>query len=161
MAHDSGRQWPCVNPMTVPRRDCNALANPALALATTQDRGGHDMQMTAEPVSPGVVRIVLDGRLDIIGAGVIDLQFNAIAGSHKGVVVDLAGVSFLASIGIRTLLLGAKAVQRRGGTFVLLNPVAEVERVLDVMGMTDLMPVFHDPEAAVAAACAPAATPTW
>ena len=91
-----------------------------------------------------MVKVILEGRLDITGAGVIDLQFSAIAGSHRGVVVDLAGVSFLASIGIRTLLLGAKAVQRRGGIFVLLNPVDEVEHVLEVMGVTDLMPVFHD-----------------
>src|ERR1700727_921192 len=102
------------------------------------------MKMQVAPVASGVVKVILEGRLDITGAAVIDLQFNAIAGSNKGVVVDLAGVSFLASIGIRTLLLGAKAVQRRGGCFILLNPVDEVERVLEVMGMTDLMPVFHD-----------------
>jgi anti-sigma B factor antagonist len=112
------------------------------------------MRMAVEPVALGVVKVILDGRLDITGAGIIDLQFNAVAGSHKGVVVDLAGVSFLASIGIRTLLLGAKAVQRRGGCFVLLNPVDDVERVLDVMGVTDLMPVYRDAEAALAAACA-------
>jgi anti-anti-sigma regulatory factor len=45
-------------------------------------------------------------------------------------------------------------VQRRGGTFVLLNPVAEVERVLKVTGVTDLMPIYRDSEAAVAAASA-------
>ncbi|HME25982.1 MAG TPA: STAS domain-containing protein [Acetobacteraceae bacterium] len=110
------------------------------------------MKMTVEPVVPGVVKVILDGRLDITGAHEIDLQFNAIAGSHRGVVVDLAGVSFLASIGIRTLLLGAKAVQRRGGCLVLLNPAEEVERVLDVMGVTDLMPIYRDSEAALAAA---------
>ena len=114
------------------------------------------MKMAVEPVGPGVVRVILDGRLDITGAAEIDLQFNAIAGSHKGVVVDLAGVSFLASIGIRTLLLGAKAVQRRGGCFILLNPVDEVERVLDVMGVIDLMPIYRDSAAALAAASAPA-----
>jgi anti-sigma B factor antagonist len=114
------------------------------------------MRMAVEPVVPGVVKVILDGRLDITGAGVIDLQFSAIAGSHKGVVVDLANVSFLASIGIRTLLLGAKAVQRRGGCFILLNPVAEVERVLEVMGMTELMPIYRDAEAARAAVTAQA-----
>jgi anti-sigma B factor antagonist len=114
------------------------------------------MKMAVEPVAPGVVKIILDGRMDIIGAGVIDLQFSAITGSHKGVVVDLASVSFLASIGIRTLLLGAKAIQRRGGSFILLNPVDEVERVLEVMGVTELMPIFKDSDAALAAVSAQA-----
>ena len=112
------------------------------------------MKMSIEPVGPGVVKVILNGRLDISGASEIDLQFNAIAGSHRGVVVDLASVSFLASIGIRTLLLGAKAVQRRGGSLVLLNPVDQVERVLEVMGMTSLMPIYRDSETALAAVSA-------
>src|ERR1700740_2467782 len=107
------------------------------------------MKMAVEPIVPGVVKVVLDGRLDITGAGVIDLQFNAIAGSHRGVVVDMTNVSFLASIGIRTLLLGAKAIQRRGGALVLLNPVDDVVKVLEVTGVTDLMPIFHDSDAAL------------
>jgi anti-sigma B factor antagonist len=115
---------------------------------------GVTMKMAVETVVPGVVKVILDGRLDIAGAAVIDLQFSAIAGSHKSVVVDLASVSFLASIGIRTLLLGAKAVQRRGGGFILLNPVEEVERVLEVTGVTDLMPIYRDSDAALAAASA-------
>ena len=110
--------------------------------------------MAVEPVGPGIVKVILEGRLDITGAGAIDLQFSAISGSHTGVVVDLASVSFLASIGIRTLLLGAKAVQRRGGRLILLNPVGEVERVLEVMGVTDLMPIYRDSEAAWAAVAA-------
>ena len=61
------------------------------------------MKMAVEPVTPGVVKVILDGRMDITGAAVIDLQFSAITGSNKGVVVDLTNVSFLASIGIRTL----------------------------------------------------------
>jgi len=112
------------------------------------------MKMDIEPLAQGVVKVILDGRLDINGAGVIDLQFSAIAGSHRGVVVDMTNVSFLASIGIRTLLLGAKSVQRRGGAFVLLNPVDDVEKVLEVTGVTDLMPIFHDNDAALAAVAA-------
>lgn len=112
------------------------------------------MKMDVEPIATGAVKVILNGRLDITGAGVIDLQFNAIAGSHRGVIVDLGSVSFLASIGIRTLLLGAKAVQRRGGAFVLLNPVGEVEKVLEVTGVTDLMPIYHNSDEALAAVTA-------
>jgi anti-anti-sigma regulatory factor len=48
-------------------------------------------------------------------------------------------------------LLGAKAVQRRGGVFVLLNPVVEVEKVLEVTGVVELMPIYRDSDAALAA----------
>jgi anti-anti-sigma factor len=114
------------------------------------------MKMVAETVSLGVVKVVLEGRLDVTGAGAIDLQFSAIASSHRSVVVDIANVSFLASIGIRTLVVGAKTVQRCGGCFILLNPVDEVERVLEVTGVSALMPVYRDNEAALSAARAPA-----
>jgi hypothetical protein len=99
------------------------------------------MDMAVGPLAPGVAKIVLDGRLDIARANAIDLQFNAVAGSHKAIVVDLAGVSFLASIGIRTLLLAA-------------NPGTEVERVLSVIGAAELMPIYRDTGAALAAALA-------
>ena len=112
------------------------------------------MKMALEPVAPGVIKIILDGRLDVTGAGIIDLQFSAIVAAHRGVVVDLAGVTFLASFGIRTLLIGAKTVQRRGGRLVLLNPVADVECVLEVTGVAQLMPIYRDSEAALAAASA-------
>ncbi len=107
--------------------------------------------MVVEPVAPGVVKIALDGRLDIAGAAAIDVQFSAIAASHAGVVVDMQSVSFLASLGIRTLLLAAKSVQRRGGTLVLLNPVDGVQQVLEVTGVTDLMPIHRDLTLALAA----------
>ena len=45
-------------------------------------------------------------------------------------------------------------MQRRGGTLILLNPVGAVERVLDVMGAAELMPIYRDTEAALAPALA-------
>jgi hypothetical protein len=37
------------------------------------------MNIVLEPVSPGVIKVILEGRLDIAGAERIDLQFSAIA----------------------------------------------------------------------------------
>jgi anti-anti-sigma factor len=104
------------------------------------------MEMQTTPVREGVVAVVLVGRLDVMGAGKIDLPFNVITGSHRGVIVDMAGVDFLASIGIRTLLVGAKTVQRRGGKLVLVAPQPEVVKVLEVTGVLDLLPIAasHD-----------------
>jgi anti-sigma B factor antagonist len=108
------------------------------------------MDMQAEILSAGIAKVVLVGRLDVTGADKIDLQFNAIAGSNKGLIVDMTGVDFLASIGIRTLLLGAKTIQRRGGHLVLLSPQADVVKVLEISGMLDLMPVVDSMDAALA-----------
>ncbi len=109
------------------------------------------MDMTVEQLDDGVVKAVLSGRLDISGAAEIDMRFNVLAGANKALIVDMAGVPFLASIGIRTLLIGAKAIQRRGGKMVLLRPTPEVEKVLWVSGVADLMPIFHTDAEALAA----------
>ena len=109
------------------------------------------MDMTVEQLDGGAVKAILTGRLDIAGAADIDMRFSVLAGANRAVIVDMAGVPFLASIGIRTLLIGAKSVQRRGGKMVLLRPTPEVEKVLWVSGVADLMPIFHtDPEAVAA-----------
>ena len=109
------------------------------------------MDMTVEQLDGGVVKAILTGRLDISGAAEIDMRFSVLAGANKAVIVDMAGVPFLASIGLRTLLIGAKSVQRRGGKMVLLRPTPEVEKVLWVSGVADLMPIFQtDAEAAAA-----------
>lgn len=102
------------------------------------------MQLTTEELGEGLRKAVLVGRLDIAGSAAIDVPFNALASSQKGVIVDLAGVDFLASLGIRTLLASAKALQRRGGRLVLLSPQPAVFEVLEVSGVLDLMPVFTD-----------------
>jgi anti-sigma B factor antagonist len=108
-----------------------------------------DMQVTA--ISLDAVKVVLAGRLDMAGSAKIDLPFNAVAGAKRNIVVDLSAVTFIASIGIRTLVIGAKTVQRRGGKLLLLSPQADVEQVLETIGVTDLLPIMRNEAEAMAA----------
>jgi anti-sigma B factor antagonist len=108
-----------------------------------------EMQVTA--ISPLSARVVLTGRLDLAGSAKIDLPFNATAGSNRNILVDMSGVTVVASIGIRTLVLGAKTVQRRGGRLLLISPQAAVEQVLEMTGVLDLLPVVRDEAEAIAA----------
>jgi anti-anti-sigma regulatory factor len=43
----------------------------------------------------GVTNVVLRGRLDTVGAGAIDLNFNVVAGAKRAIIVDLSEVDFL------------------------------------------------------------------
>jgi anti-sigma B factor antagonist len=107
-----------------------------------------DMQVTA--LSIDAVKVVLTGRLDLAGSAKIDLPFSATAGSNRNILVDMSAVTFVASIGIRTLVLGAKTVQRRGGKLLLLSPRSEVEEVLEMTGVIDLLPIVRDEAEALA-----------
>ncbi len=112
------------------------------------------MEMLVEELDGGVTKVVLRGRMDIAGANLIDLGFNAIAGSRRALLVDMSGVTFLASLGIRVLVIGAKTVSMKGGKMALLSPITDVTTVLTTLRIDSMIPIYHDNEAAVAAVSA-------
>lgn len=109
------------------------------------------MRLDVEQVAPGVTRATLVGRLDISGAQAIDLRFNALTGSCRALVVDLAEVEFIASMGLRTLIMGARTVARKGGRMVLLRPQDAVESVLVSSGTDTVVPILRDLDEAIRA----------
>jgi len=106
------------------------------------------LEMTTENLANNVVRSILAGKLDLAGAQKIDLKFSAVAGNSKRLLVDLEQVSFLASMGIRTLVIGSKAVQSKGGKVAFFKPSADVAQVLTAAGIDSIIPVFQDLDAA-------------
>ena len=102
------------------------------------------MEMHVEPLDNTITKVTLIGRLDILGTSKIDLKFSAIAGGEKKILVDMSQVDYLASIGIRTLLMGAKTVKHKNGKMVLLNLQPNVAKVLQVSGLDGVIPCFQD-----------------
>jgi anti-anti-sigma factor len=96
-------------------------------------------------------RVTLTGKLDISGADKLDLPLAAIAGERQNVVIDMGGVEFIASIGIRHLVLAAKAFARGNGRFVLLNPTPLVAEVLTTSGLQQILPIVNSEDEAIAA----------
>ena len=109
------------------------------------------MTFSTESMDGDITRILLDGRLDIQGAAAIDLKMNVVAGSSKFLLIDLRNVTFLGSMGLRSILVPAQAVRRRGGKVALFGPVPLVEEVLKTSNIESIIPVFHDLDSAVAA----------
>jgi len=102
------------------------------------------MKLDVTDMEKGITKVSLSGRLDIEGALKIDDEFKKIAEEKKNVVVDLSEVTFIASLGIRTLIIGAKATAKNGGKMVLLNPQPHVEKVLRTTHVDTVMPIIHD-----------------
>ena len=109
------------------------------------------MELKYSELENGIRLIQLTGKLDIIGVGEIETKFTGhCAGERPHILVDLTGVEFLASIGIRLLTINAKSLTSRGGRMVLLNPIAEVRNVLDVTGIPAIIPIYDGLESAEA-----------
>jgi anti-sigma B factor antagonist len=109
------------------------------------------MQISMEELEGGITKVILDGRLDIAGAQAIDLKMNVIAGTKKAVLVDMQKVTFLGSMGLRTLVAPAQAIRGRGGKIVLFAPTEMVEGVLKASAIHTLIPIHHEFQSAVAA----------
>jgi anti-anti-sigma factor len=109
------------------------------------------MAITIEELAGGVTKVILDGKLDIEGAAAVDLKMNVIAGSRKAVLVDLQGVSFVGSMGLRALVAPARAIKSRGGKIALFGPNDSVEKVLKTAGIDTLIPIYHELQSALAA----------
>src|SRR5580692_5467922 len=103
------------------------------------------MEMAVHELEPGILGINLSGRMDVVGTQQIDLKFSVLTSTRKAqILVDLSNVTFIASIGIRTLITTAKAQKARGGTMVLFKPSDQVEQVLRATGIDSIIPIAHD-----------------
>jgi anti-sigma B factor antagonist len=106
------------------------------------------MEITISEFGGGGTRVTLVGKLDIAGAETIGLPLATVAGTKTNIVVDMMKVDFIASIGIRHLVMAAKAVARGSGKLVLLDPTPLVTDVLVTSGLDDLLPIVRSEDEA-------------
>ena len=109
------------------------------------------MPIVIKDLTDGVTKVVLSGRIDIAGASEIDLPMSVVGGSRRAVVLDLSGVEFMASLGLRSIVLSGKAIMSKGGKVVMLSPQPAVEDVITTSGIDELIPIYQDEVAAIAA----------
>jgi anti-anti-sigma factor len=121
-----------------------------LSMSVVKWNDGDSMRMEQTELPGGIVKVKLNGALDIAGAGDIEMPFSIMSGKFNKVMVDLTGVSFLASIGIRVLMKAARTIGNRGGRFVVFNPTEEARKILRSTGIDTVIPVLADESAAKA-----------
>jgi anti-sigma B factor antagonist len=109
------------------------------------------MDMVVDELDGGITNVTLRGRLDFLGAQTIELPFRQIADSKNAVLVDLSEVYFLASLGMKILLISAKAVHRKGGRLAMFVPEGNILRALKMAGLDTIIPMFQERDAAIAA----------
>lgn len=107
--------------------------------------------MSVENIGDEITNVVFSGRLDSIGAASVSQRFNAQVSDKRAVIVDLSDVDYLASLAIRFLVAGAKAVKGNGGKLIILSPDEYVYSVLKTAGIDLIMPILFDRSEAMAA----------
>lgn len=108
------------------------------------------MDMTLEE-RDGITLLALVGKLDAKGADAIETRFAASSSHHDKVAVDLSGVDYLASMGIRLLVIAGKAASRRGAKLVLFGANDGVARIITTAGLDEIVPLLASWDAVAAA----------
>ncbi len=102
------------------------------------------MEISEQILDDGIVKVNLSGRMDLGGVKSIEKEFDRMTEAPRmAIIVDMADVPYMSSIGIRSLLIHAKSVSGRGGKYVLSNIQSDVRNVLEVSGIDQLIKVYE------------------
>lgn len=96
------------------------------------------MVSVAGEIDAGTEQRFRDGLTSVLSDGAVRL------------VVDLSGVTFMASAGIGVLMGVRRVLRDSGGVLVLASPHGEVAAVLSMTGVTAVIPVASSVPEAVA-----------
>ncbi|MEQ8767322.1 MAG: STAS domain-containing protein [Planctomycetota bacterium] len=89
-----------------------------------------------------VVELALDGRLDTAGVDQVETRLYALLPqAGQDVIVHLAQVDFLTSMGIRMLVTAAKAAARRKNRLVLVGSAGAVAEALESAAIDQIIPI--------------------
>ena len=95
--------------------------------------------------------IQLVGEADVSTQAISETFAAEIARKPGLLVVDLAGLSFIDSWALSVIMRTNRALRRDGGTLVLVSPTASVARILQLIDIASMIPVYPDLAAATAA----------
>ena len=88
----------------------------------------------------GVPGVTLEGELDLAAAPVLRERLEQAAGAaERGVVLDMAEVTFVDSSALRELLRAHAAVRRAGGRLVLAAVGPAVARLFELTRTSDVL----------------------
>jgi len=99
-----------------------------------------------------VVVVRLAGRLDSSAASSAEDRLSAaLTDASPRLAIDMSGLAYISSAGLRVLLVVAKKVQQQKGKIALGGLAENVREVFAVSGFDTIFPIEPDPAAAVAA----------
>lgn len=107
--------------------------------------------MTITPTSVGdAVFLEVAGRIDSMTSADFAAKCqDLIGGNQQRVVLNLEGVDYVSSAGLRAIFVVGKTVQNGGGVLALCGLKSTVKSVMELTGLCSLFPVYDSAEAAL------------
>ncbi|CAA7623930.1 Anti-sigma factor antagonist [Candidatus Terasakiella magnetica] len=96
--------------------------------------------------------ISMSGKLDSTNAPEAERAvMGALAEGSLKVVLDLAGLEYVSSAGLRVVLMAVKRLKAAGGQLILCSVQPGVKEILDIAGFTAVLSLSPDRPQALAA----------
>lgn len=107
-----------------------------------------------------VLVLTLDGRLDHTGAPWLEACVNKhIQAGSRSILIDFLGISFLASMGIRALIIPTQALSKLGGRIGVTGLGESTKSVFETTGLSKVFPIYESVDAALADSAWPPTAP--
>lgn len=99
-----------------------------------------------------VLVVDMVGRLDSRTSGPVSTELNALVqGGRRKLVLNLAGVDYMSSAGLRAILVAAKLMQVHDGALKICAANPSVQHVMEVSGIGSLLNLCASEQEALAA----------
>lgn len=94
-------------------------------------------------VSGNKACVVLQGKLTVATSPDLEEAVRRLDDSNEVVDydIDLAGLEYISSAGLRILVATQKLASRKGGTMRLLNPNDDIMDIFEMTGLSDVMTI--------------------
>jgi anti-sigma B factor antagonist len=86
--------------------------------------------------------VELSGRIDSSASGGLEEVLEDLIQSEKNLIVDLSGVYFISSQGMRVLLNAEKQIARENGQLILAGLSGNVREVLSMIGFLEYFEIL-------------------
>lgn len=101
-------------------------------------------------VGSEVAVVTASGRVDSETAPNLDAELSKVVGERSRVVLDLKGVEYLSSAGLRAIVKALQAAQAAGGGVKLASASEPVETILRTVGMMEMLKMYPSVDEAAA-----------
>jgi anti-anti-sigma factor len=102
------------------------------------------LKVTAQETNPGIFSVSPVGSLDSNTAPALEERLRPIlASGPKAVILDLAGLEYISSAGIRVVVATRKALKGKEGKLLLVNLPPQIRKVFDIIQALPSLNVFR------------------
>lgn len=109
--------------------------------------GSEDQLRIDLRTAPDRVVIALYGELDLMAAPLLEREIERADVDSRGILVlDLQGLEFVDSAGLRVILAAHERARQRGQEFALTKGSEQVQRLLSIAGLDDHLRMIDAPD---------------